>query len=749
MAAMVADVKAALSRRRPEGLPKPPPPPKREGSLPVLDREIAPRRSWEKSQSSPPPAITPEDESAAIAQLQSILVHPELSQVLEVVKSVERRVSTIEHRVSDPTLERRLAELEQATADTSELASLQQALAEVAQHQASLPEELDALRQWVDNIAQHIVEPDKFMELLLPVIGELLNRKVAMAQEEVCEALVPIIDRLIWQRGQQDKEAMSAVLAELVPDAISWEIQNAPETIAKAIAPEIALAIREQIRLDQGAIAEALAPQVGAAIQQQIALERDAMVDALYPVIGSTIAKYFAEVIRSINDKLESAFSLEGLRRKIRARMQGISEAELIFKESSPFQVQALFLIHKMSGLVIGEAQRDNALEADMVAGMLTAIRSFANDCIARTGDMKELDRIDYGNSQILLEVAGYCYLAAVVDGDPPPEFLERLRRSLEKWVVKYGKFISTFEGDRQNVPLEILQGLAELCGFQAKPQRRELRVLPYVLVGCGLLAIGGWSWLGWQRHQTQQLLTRVRQALADRPELALYRIEPEVRRGRLILRGRLPTVSLQQRAIAAVTLAVPEREIDDELQVVPAPIPPEQTAAEVKRLASTFAQRPQFHLKATFQRGRVILSGAVPTRPDLVAATEAFARIPGVQYVTNQAIAGSQRLDMAIFFPLGSRALVGDSLDKIRMVRDLLQKSPEQHLRLIGYSDGTGDARFNRDLALGRATVVREALIAQGIAAERLQIGAIPQSEGPPRWQERRVEFELFVEGP
>ncbi|MGQ9867131.1 MAG: hypothetical protein ACUVSQ_12780, partial [Pseudanabaenaceae cyanobacterium] len=241
MAATVADAKKALARYYPERSPSPR---RRESRPPEVVVPPIPRRA-EPAVSLPSlPTVTPEDESAAIAQLQSILVHPELSQVLEVVKSVERRVTTIEHRVSDPTLEKRLAELEQATADTSELESLQQALAAVAQHQASLPEELEALRQWVDNIAQHILEPDKFIELLLPVIGELLNRKVALAQEEVCKALVPIIDRLIWQRGQQDKEAMSAVLAELVPDAISWEIQNAPETIAKAIAPEIALAIQ-------------------------------------------------------------------------------------------------------------------------------------------------------------------------------------------------------------------------------------------------------------------------------------------------------------------------------------------------------------------------------------------------------------------------------------------------------------------------------------------------------------------------
>ena len=77
-------------------------------------------------------------------------------------------------------------------------------------------------------------------------------------------------------------------------------------------------------------------------------------------------------------------------------------------QEAIPYEVQAIFLIHKASGLVIGELQPDLAhhLESDLLAGMLTAIRSFATDLIAESS---ELDEIDYGESKIILEVAGYC----------------------------------------------------------------------------------------------------------------------------------------------------------------------------------------------------------------------------------------------------------------------------------------------------------------------------------------------------
>ncbi len=63
-------------------------------------------------------------------------------------------------------------------------------------------------------------------------------------------------------------------------------------------------------------------------------------------VIGSTIAKYIAEVIRSINEKMENALSIEGITRKIRAKIQGTSEAELILKEVTPFQVRAMLLFY-------------------------------------------------------------------------------------------------------------------------------------------------------------------------------------------------------------------------------------------------------------------------------------------------------------------------------------------------------------------------------------------------------------------
>jgi K(+)-stimulated pyrophosphate-energized sodium pump len=51
------------------------------------------------------------------------------------------------------------------------------------------------------------------------------------------------------------------------------------------------------------------------------------------------------------------------------------------------------------------------------------------------------------------------------------------------------------------------------------------------------------------------------------------------------------------------------------------------------------------------------------------------------------------------------------------------LKANPEAKVELSGYADPTGDAAKNLELAKARATMVRDALVADGIAAERIAL--------------------------
>jgi len=408
---------------------------------------------------------------------------------------------------------------------------------------------IQSAEQKLQAVQDKFDDPGKIFNLLLPAITAIINEQMLLSQPQVIDSIVPIIDEIIAGKKRQDKSGMINAIADLLPGAISQHIKNAPEEVAKALAPEIAIALREQRKLDQNAIANALAPEMGKAIKEQIRLESDAMVDALYPVIGNTISKYLAEAVQNINDKVANAFSFEGVARKIKAKVKVVSEAELILKESLPFAVQAIFLIHKNSGLVISEVQASGSysLESEMVAGMLTAIRSFVNDCIVQIDNYSELNEIEYGDSKIILEVAGYCYLAVVTKGEPTPEFIEKMRQTMGIIVLDYGEFIENFDGDRDNIPLAVHQLLESLIKFVFE---KKLKRLPLALISLGvfigLLILIPWGYFSYQEYRQRRIAYQTAQTLAATPELAIYKIAVSGEGEQLRLSGKVPNERLR-----------------------------------------------------------------------------------------------------------------------------------------------------------------------------------------------------------
>lgn len=594
-------------------------------------------------------------------------------------------------------------------------------------------EMLAKFKEKLENLEHQIYEPAELTNLLVPLITEILSRKVAEAREEVAIAIAPIIDEMIQAKTQQDKVAMSAALAPLLPQAIAQQVSDSPGDFAKALGPEM-----------------------GTAIKEQISLERDAMVDALYPVIGSTISKYMAEAIRSINEKVENTFSAEGISRKIRAKMQGVSEAELIFKEAMPFTVQAIFLIHKGSGLVISEVQQseNERLESEMVAGMLTAIRSFVNDCIAQSGEVSEIDQIEYGNSQITLEVAGYCYLAVVTQGEPPKAFIQKTRDTLASIIQNHGKAIELFDGDPANVPEEVhhlLETLRELSQPSTKKQKGKppaaLLLISLIVLLSTSLSLGIYQYRTWmnRRHEAETSL-----ALASDPELAVYRLRVEANQKTLKLSGKLPNPYLRAKAEQIAKNVEPKLKIKNTIMTVVVPADPVLTQAEVQRVANILNEMEGAVISADYKEGHVTVQGTVLQNADAKKVTQAFQQIPGVQSVTNTVQLQPLAIASRIYFDQGSSMLESTELSKISQIKVFLEQYPNKHLKLLGHTDPRGTATENQQLALKRATKVRDILVSQGVDSKRLLVeGTLTPPIGVKPEQlpvlSRCVEFEMI----
>lgn len=503
-------------------------------------------------------------------------------------------------------------------------------------------------------------------------------------------------------------------------------MKNCPEEVAKALAQEIAIAISEQIKLDKNAIPNALAPEMGKAIKEQIRLERDAMVDALYPVIGNTISKYLAEAVQNINDKVANAFSVEGVARKIKSKMKGVSEAELILQESIPFAVQAIFLIHKNSGLVISEVQASGSysLESEMVAGMLTAIRSFVNDCIVQIDNYSELNEIEYGDSKIILEVAGYCYLAVVSKGDPTPEFITKMRKTMGLIVLDYGEFIENFDGDRDNIPIAVHQLLESLIKFVLA---QKLKRLPLAIISLGVL-IGmlifiPWGYFYYQEYLQRRIADQTAQTLAATPELAIYKIAVSVEGEQLRLSGKVPNERLRELAENLAVYTASDLQIDNQIIAVDVPPEPIVTAGEVERMTVVFNEMSGVNIETNYSDRQVIISGQVRQMRDAQIIPATFENIPGVKSVVSTLKIDPVRIENRIYFNSGSAQINPQDLKIITRITEFLDKYPQLSLRIIGHTDLRGNAAINQQLALNRATAVRDALTKQGIDPKRLEV--------------------------
>ncbi|MEG4145783.1 OmpA family protein [Microcoleus sp. Pol12B5] len=600
-------------------------------------------------------------------------------------------------------------------------------------------------------LEHQIYEPQELIELMLPWIAEILSRKIADSREEVVNAIGPIIDEVIRAKTQENKSAMSAAIAELLPDALAQQIVNSPADIARAIAPEIGLAIKEQIRLDQESIAQALAPEMGKAITAQIKLERDSMVDALYPVIGSTIARYMAEAIKTINEKVSTAISVEGFKRKIRSKVQGVSEAELILQESVPFTVQAAFLIHKASGLIISEVQNSESyqLESEMVAGMLTAIRSFVNECFVQPGESSELNQIEYGDSKILLEVAGYCYMAVVIKGEPSNFFIQKIRQTVSDLILNYAQVIHEFNGDPGTIPESLHPCIKTLFDpiLTEKSTKPPIALAAISLAALSLILVP-WGIYQYRSSVERRLEANAIAALASTPELAVYRLDVAVDGKTLKLTGKLPNQKLRAQAEKIAASTAPKLQLDNKIIAVDVPPDPVLTAAEVQRITAVLNQKEGVSISTRYGERKVTVEGTVREGADGQKIAQSLKQIPGVQSVISTVKLEPLKITTRIYFQQGTATLDSTYGEMIASVKNFMDQYPQKQIKIIGHSDRTGEIATNQQLSIRRATAVRDALVRQGADPKRLQTVGIPHppadvEPNQPRLLSRCVVFE------
>lgn len=176
-----------------------------------------------------------------------------------------------------------------------------------------------------------------------------------------------------------------------------------------------------------------LGPVITSALNEQIKNSQELVVNALFPIIGKMIKKYIQQEMallsESINSSVQNTFSVKKWQRKFKGMFFGFSENAMVLNDLGKAKVQQIFVIEKGSGLIIANASKTESIDEDMIAGMLTAIKSFVEDALL--GESQSLELIEYELFKIHIQNVSNYYFAVVISGNINESFKDKLETEL------------------------------------------------------------------------------------------------------------------------------------------------------------------------------------------------------------------------------------------------------------------------------------------------------------------------------
>ncbi len=245
------------------------------------------------------------------------------------------------------------------------------------------------------------------------------------------------------------------------------EAERDPAHRTEAVSEILPGAIHRR-RSTRNDLTNALRPDVEQAMHDSIRRDPEVMAEALYPVMGPTIRKLIV-----------SLFSFDQMR------------------PGAKYRVSNAYLIERRTSLPLAvHAPGDDALEADMVSGMMEALRSFVQDAF-EADEFDGLRDLSVGDVNLWVEWGPRAVLAVVVRGQPPETLRLEMQETLETLHLDYASELEHFDGDSTPFdPVELRLGdLTERLTELGAPSTVR-RVLPVVVLLLVALAVAALVWL-------------------------------------------------------------------------------------------------------------------------------------------------------------------------------------------------------------------------------------------------------------
>ena len=506
---------------------------------------------------------------------------------------------------------------------------------------------------------------------------------------------------------QEDKALLDA-LAPIITKLIDDNFENSKDKIALQISPMIAPAIREQIKSQKSSI-----------------------VEALYPILGSMISKFVSksleETLNSINNQIQSGLSFKSIKRKIQASRQGVSETQLLLEENAHSNIKAVLLIHKESGSLLAQAQNPNEdiTEPEMIASMMTAINSFINDWIEKNESSSEVAEIDYGSSKIVVENAGYAYLAVIIDGAVYNRTLDSIRLTLEDIIKTHSHEIRNFNGDLSVFEDKAIEKKMAILikENQKEEEKKKVHFLMYLIPLC-LVALLVWKI--YDDHLVDTLETKIHNAVYKTPLLTTFRIQTHIEDGTIYLNGEVPSQYHKSLALQKVHSFATTQKIQNNLIVVSQNDDPMQISSNIAYLLQGLNLQEGVYLKYKLEYPSLTILGSVWDRQREKKVLKALQNIKGVQTLHNEIKVIPPKMQTALFFKKGiSRVTLEQEKTLLELSKTLKSLDNTLIVSFKGFSDGQGSLAGQKYIANKRAKNVADILKNKFFITQEVKISA------------------------
>ncbi len=501
------------------------------------------------------------------------------------------------------------------------------------------------------------------------------------------------------------------------------------ERLAQPVTPDmIAARLPEAITLrgtEDRDLARALAPAIEGAIGESVRRRPRDFADAIFPVLGPAIRKAIAatmsELVGSINQALQHSFSVRGLAWRFESWRTGVPYAQVVIKHALVYRVEQVFLIHRETGLLLEQAHLPNLAlpDADLVSGMLTAIRDFVADSFQQDRESGGLRAFSVGELSVIVEPGPNALLAAVVRGQAPDGYARRLEEAIESVHAQFATALADFDGD--TAPFSAARPLLDDCllSVLATDRKAGARVAwkPWALA-LAVIIIALLAWRLWTARQWRRAVG----ALVASPGLVVIDEGTGWRTARV--RGLRDADAPDPSALLA-------RAGIDTSRVTQAwePYLSMRSSLVMRRVGRGFGAGAPPDSQLVLRGDTLVVHGAVEAAWLARVMRDGAGRIPGVASVERRDVtlvlpdALTAAMDTisreSVLFAPGVSRLTTSATETVQRVARLLDRldsglstvAARADLRLVGRADLVGRDSLNTTLSRERAEVVLRAL--------------------------------------